>query len=217
MKKLVAFALIAAMVGACGSAQAAKMWDDMTWWGNTGSTPDPVPDPYGRTGYWWYPTNPDSNVDDGELWGNRGIIHCYLHQPEPKPAPKPQPPEPKPQPEPKRKAIVLNNVLFDFDKAILKPEGKAEVDKLVAEMKAHPGDAVVIEGHTCDIGTEGYNMSLGQRRADAVKNYMVEMGIDPNRITTRSYGESQPAVPNTSPANRKLNRRAEFEVSLGEM
>ncbi|HDP35658.1 MAG TPA: OmpA family protein, partial [Candidatus Hydrogenedentes bacterium] len=108
----------------------------------------------------------------------------------------------------------LNNVLFDFDKAVLKPEGKAEVDKLIAEMKKHAKDTVVIEGHTCNVGPADYNMGLGQRRADAVKKYMVENGIDSGRIETVSYGLTLPAVSNDTPANRKLNRRAEFKITV---
>ncbi|MCC6144138.1 MAG: OmpA family protein [Candidatus Hydrogenedentes bacterium] len=162
-------------------------------------------------GYWWWPTEPASNEGDMELWGNRGIIyHCWEQ-----PAPVVEPPVAPPT-KPERTKVLLNNVLFDFDKAVLKPEGKAEVDKLVAEMKAHPGDSVVIQGHTCDIGTEEYNMGLGQRRADAVKRYMIEQGIDQGRVTTVSFGETQPAVPNTDAANRKLNRRAQFDVTLSD-
>jgi OOP family OmpA-OmpF porin len=109
---------------------------------------------------------------------------------------------------------VYAHVLFDFDKSVLKPEGKAEVDKVVADMKKYSKDSIVIEGHTCNIGTDEYNMGLGQRRADAVKKYMVEQGIDTGRVTTKSLGESKPAVPNDMPANRKLNRRVVFEVNV---
>ena len=106
------------------------------------------------------------------------------------------------------------DAFFDFDKAVLKPEGKVEVDKLVAEMKKFAKDTVVVEGHTCDIGADTYNMGLGQRRADAVQKYMVESGIDAARVQTVSFGETKPAVPNDSAANRKLNRRAEFKVTI---
>ncbi|HRI88326.1 MAG TPA: OmpA family protein, partial [Candidatus Hydrogenedentes bacterium] len=100
------------------------------------------------------------------------------------------------------------------DKAVLKPEGKAVVDQVVAEMKAHGKDTVVIEGHTCDLGSDEYNMGLGQRRADAVKSYMLENGIDASRVSTKSLGETTPAQPNDSAANRKLNRRAQFDITI---
>lgn len=196
-------------------ADAAKVWEDMSWWGNTGATPEPVPDAT-RSGYWWWPTQPASNAGDAELWGNRGIVYYHAWQ-EPAP-PEPPAPPPPPEEEPKvtRDIPVFNNVLFDFDKATLKPEGKAEVDKVISELKDYPDDTVTIEGHTCDIGSESYNMGLGQRRANAVRDYMVQNGIDPNRIETVSYGESDPAVANTGPANRKLNRRAVFEYHMGD-
>ncbi|MCK5862550.1 MAG: OmpA family protein, partial [Candidatus Hydrogenedentes bacterium] len=96
----------------------------------------------------------------------------------------------------------------------LKAEGKAEVDKLVAEMKKYSKDSVVIEGHTCNVGPANYNMGLGQRRADSVKAYMVESGIAVSRVETVSYGLTRPAVPNDTSANRKLNRRAEFDITV---
>lgn len=111
--------------------------------------------------------------------------------------------------------ILINNVLFDSDKAVLKPEGKAELDKVVREMKEHPSDTVVLHGHTCDLGSAERNMKLGERRAETAKAYLVEQGIDGSRVTTMSHGESQPAVPNDGPANRKLNRRVEIEYVYG--
>lgn len=216
MKRVIVMALIAALCGFGGTAEAAKHWDDMSWWGNTGATPEPHADSKGRSGYWWWPTVPASNANDGELWGNRGIVYHAWEKPMPEPEVKAPEPQPEPQPEQKRTAIVLNNVLFDFDKSTLRPEGKAEIDKLVAEMKKFEGDSVVVIGHTCDIGTDQYNMGLGQRRADAVANYMMQNGIAASRIATKSMGESAPAVPNDSRANRELNRRAEFEITLGQ-
>ncbi len=214
MKKIVALALVAALFGACGTAQAAKVWDDMSWWGNTGATPDPQADSKGRSGYWWWPKDPASNAADGELWGNRGIV--YSQWIKPKPAEKPPVPGPTPSGHVIHTAIVLNNVLFDFDKAVLKAEGKAEVGKLVAEMKKWPKDTVVINGHTCNVGADDYNMGLGQRRADAVKTYLIENGVAAGRIKTKSLGETKPAVSNDTPASRKDNRRAEFKVTAIE-
>jgi len=211
MKKLIALAIVAALVGLSTPAQAAKHWDDMSWWGNTGAKADPVADSKGRAGYWWWPTEAASNVDDGELWGNRGIVyHVYAKaEAEPTPATPGTPPVAGPAEVKKRDAISAA-VLFDFDKAILKPEGKLEVDKIVGELKAHAGDTIEVSGHTCTVGADAYNMGLGQRRADAVKKYIVDSGIDAGRVSTVSFGETKPAVPNDTAANRKLNRRAEF-------
>jgi len=211
MKKAVLFGLLAATMVL--SAPAMAQMDDMSWWGNTGATPEPYPDAT-RSGYWWWPTLPASNAGDAELWGNRGIVYAQWEKPEPPPPP--PPPPPVADEKVTRTIPVLNNVLFDFDKSTLKPEGKAEIDKVIAELEEHPADTVNIEGHTCDIGTDQYNMGLGQRRANAVREYMLANGIDASRIQTVSLGETQPAVPNTSPANRKLNRRAVFDYSIGE-
>lgn len=220
MKKL--FIGVVAVMLLAGVASAAECgprhWDDFSWWGNSGATPEPQPDKGAaicggepRSCYWWWPKEPASNSGDTELWGNRGVVyHCWEKPAEPTP-PTPTPPPPAP---PKRTKPVFNNVLFDFDKAVLKPEGKAVVDQVVAELKAHGQDTIVIEGHTCDIGSDAYNEGLGQRRADAVKSYMVENGIDAARISSVTKGETTPAVPNDSDANRKLNRRAQFDITI---
>jgi outer membrane protein OmpA-like peptidoglycan-associated protein len=224
MKKLIIVAVAIALVGVCGTAHAAKSWSDYSWWGNTGAKPLPVADSKGRAGYWWWPTDGVGGEvakaacgtgSDNNLWGNRGIVFHAWVKPEPVKEKPPVPKVDKPKP-PVHTAIVLNNVLFDFDKAVLKPEGKIEVDKLTTELKKWAKDTVTIEGHTCNIGSEKYNLGLGQRRADSVKKYLVESGIAESRVQTVSYGLTRPAVPNDSNANRKLNRRAEFKITLGQ-
>lgn len=212
MKKVVTLALLAALLVMGGTAQAAKVWDDMSWWGNTGATPAPYHCDACHTGYWWWPTTPASNADDGELWGNRGIVYSMWEPPAPV-AETPVPPTETPAAV-VRTAIQLNSVLFEFDSAVLKAEGKAEIDKLVAEMQKYPKDTVVVVGHTCNIGTDAYNMGLGQRRADSVRNYMIQAGVAAERIAAESRGESEPAVANDTPANRALNRRAVFNITV---
>ena len=223
MKKLLVCALVLAFIAGGWSAfaegkVAGKAKDDLSSWGQSGATPAPVKDTGGSCGqasrscYWWWPKEAKSNANDGELWGNRGVVYNCMVVPE-----KPKvvtPPPPVVPPVVKWVKPTFNNVLFDFDKAVLKPEGKTETDKVVAELKKNGKETLVIEGHTCDIGEEAYNMGLGQRRADAVAKYMVEQGIAKDRITAKSYGETKPAVKNDSAANRKLNRRAVFEVSI---
>ena len=105
-------------------------------------------------------------------------------------------------------------MLFDFDKSVLRPEAKAVIDQVVADLKQFADDTIEVQGHTCDLGSDAYNMGLGQRRADAIMKYMIETGIDGGRITAQSYGETTPAVPNDSDANRKLNRRGVFKVTV---
>ncbi|MBI5092796.1 MAG: OmpA family protein [Candidatus Hydrogenedentes bacterium] len=226
MKKLVTSMLVIAFVSVMSGAALAenaapekalytqtsggKIWHDLSWWGLSGAKPLPVKDAT-RSGYWWWPKEPVSNANDSELWGNRGkVFHNVYAPPADKKVAAAQPPAATPPATPARKFVVLNNVLFDFDKSVLKPEGKAEVDKLVAELKKYPKDTVQVVGHTCDLGSDAYNQALGQRRADAVQKYIVEQGIDKARVSTASKGETAPAVKNDSAANRKLNRRAEF-------
>jgi len=222
MRKVLLCALGVAILAMAGSAYGqGKVWDDLSWWGLSGATPAPVKDSGGgacacvRNGCWWWPTEPASNANDQELWGNRGVVYnitCPVAV-GPPPAPVPTPP-PAPAPTPVRRTPTFNNVLFDFDKSVLKPEGRAVADEVAASMKAHPGDTLVLEGHTDNIGSDEYNSALGQRRADAVKRYMVEQGIAPERVEAKSFGESQPAVPNDSPGNRSLNRRVVFNVNI---
>lgn len=215
MRKVLLCALGVAILATAGSAYGqGKVWDDLSWWGLSGATPVPIKDPV-RAGCWWWPTEPASNVNDQELWGNRGVVYnitCPVAEVRP-PTPVPTPP-PTPAPTPKRTKPTFNNVLFDFDKSVLKPEGRAVADEVAASMKAHREDTLVLEGHTDNIGSDEYNNALGQRRADAVKRYMVEQGIAPERVEAKSFGESQPAVPNDSPGNRALNRRVVFNVNI---
>ena len=218
--RIVSVLVIATLVmGVCGSAMAAKKWEDMSWWGNTGATPEPVKDSK-RSGHWWRPTEPDSNRGDLEVWGNRGVIYYNgWEQAAPEPVKEtPKPPAAKPVEPPVRTKITPANILFDFDKAILKPEGKKEVERMVGELKKYKKDTVVIEGHTCNVGSDAYNKGLGQRRADAVQSYMVDKGIAASRLKTKSYGEERPAVENkgkNSPEN-KLNRRVQFNITMGD-
>ena len=97
MKKLVILAVAIALIGACGTANAAKSWSDMSWWGNTGAKPLPVADSKGRAGYWWWPTDGVGGEvakaacgtdSDNNLWGNRGIVFHAWVKPEAKKPPK---------------------------------------------------------------------------------------------------------------------------------
>jgi outer membrane protein OmpA-like peptidoglycan-associated protein len=219
MKKVIVGAMILAMVSASGVAVAGsfvedtkvRSWDDLSWWAQSGSTPDPVKDSH-RSGYWWWPTEPASNSGDSELWGNRGVVYS-MYSPAPPPPPVVTPPVAKQQ-DPTRTIPVLNNILFDFDKSTLKAEGKTEVNRVIAMLKEHPADSVVIQGHTCNVGAENYNMSLGKRRANAIRSYMTKSGIAGSRVKAVSKGESQPAVSNDTASNRRLNRRGVFKYAI---
>ena len=109
-------------------------------------------------------------------------------------------------------AFAGDRVYFAFDSAELSPEARATLDKQAEWLKHHPSVRVIIEGHTDERGTREYNLALGERRANAVKNYLVALGIAPERIETISYGKERPAVLGTGEAVWRLNRRAVTKV-----
>jgi len=141
----------------------------------------------------------------------------------PKPAAKPTPPPPpppvkpavKPKPKPKpvaEKVTLAADVLFDFDKSILKTEGKNKLDDLATKVKAINLEVVIAIGHTDSIGSDAYNQKLSVRRAESVKAYLVSKGVEPNRIYTEGKGEKQPVASNKTKDGRQKNRRVEIEV-----
>lgn len=222
MKRFLALILVAAMAGlsGCATSGGGGMDEDLSWWGTSGSTPGPVKDAT-RSGYWWWPTEPASNVGDSELWGNRGLVYSsYAPTPPPPPPAPPAPVDPPAAPAPPtvtRTVPVFNNVLFDFDKSTLKPEGRMEIDKVVAGLKQNSSDTVRLVGHTDSMNRSGdpnYNVKLGQRRADAVSKYLTDNGVATSRVSTSSRGAKEPAVANDTAANRALNRRVIFHYSI---
>jgi OOP family OmpA-OmpF porin len=130
--------------------------------------------------------------------------------PPPPPVAAPPPPPPPPPPAPGTKLGTVGSAFFDFDRATLK-EGMDEgvLDDVVRVLKEQETVKVVIEAHTDSVGSDAYNMKLGERRAQAVKSYLVRQGIDATRIDTRSFGESKPVASNDTAAGRAQNRRAE--------
>jgi OOP family OmpA-OmpF porin len=104
------------------------------------------------------------------------------------------------------------DAFFDFDKAVLKPEGKAKLDDLVNKMAGVNLEVIIAVGHTDSIGTDAYNQKLSVRRAEAVKHYLVGKGIEKNRVYTEGKGEKQPVADNKTREGRAKNRRVEIEV-----
>jgi OOP family OmpA-OmpF porin len=111
--------------------------------------------------------------------------------PVPAPAPAPAPVPPKPVTE---KVTMAAETLFDFDKAVVKPDGKAKLDDLVGKLRAVNLEVIIAVGHADRIGSDTYNMKLSQRRADSVKAYLVSKGIPANRIYTEGKGKRQPVT-----------------------
>lgn len=108
----------------------------------------------------------------------------------------------------------LTPVYFDYDRSTLRPEAAEKLKGHAEIIRDIPGSAwVTIEGHCDERGTEEYNLALGDRRADAVKRYLVTLGVDPGKLRTVSYGELKPAVEGHDESAWKQNRRAEFRVS----
>lgn len=107
--------------------------------------------------------------------------------------------------------LTVPVIYFDFDKADLRPEAIAELDKLVQTLSSSSEYHIVVGGHTCDIGGSNYNMKLSERRAQSVVKYLLTKGISNTYVGSNFYGEEKPAVPNTSIDNRRKNRRVEFE------
>jgi len=99
-------------------------------------------------------------------------------------------------------------VQFDFDKAVVKPQYHSDIEKVADFLKAYPKTTGVLEGHTDSIGTDEYNMQLSERRAESVKNYIVEkFGINAARLSTVGHGETQPVASNETDKGREQNRR----------
>jgi outer membrane protein OmpA-like peptidoglycan-associated protein len=111
-------------------------------------------------------------------------------------------------------AYNFTDVLFDFDSSTLRPDMLPVLEPVIAALNQNPGINLLIEGHTCNIGTAEYNLALGERRASSVRNHLIRRGIAAERISTASYGEEHPAHDNSQEHTRRLNRRAEFVVHL---
>jgi OOP family OmpA-OmpF porin len=175
-------------------------------------------DPFGlcwRTGY-WTPSDavpgcdapicvPPEKLENGK---------CVAPPPPPVEAPPPAPaPAPAPAPVPTSEKVSYSaDTFFDFDKAVLKPAGKAALDDLSSKLKDMNLEVIIAVGHTDSIGTDAYNQKLSVRRAEAVKAYLQSKGVEANRIYTEGKGEKQPVADNKSAAGRAKNRRVEIEV-----
>ena len=140
--------------------------------------------------------------------------------PAPAPAARPAPPPPAaapapapaPQPPAATKVTYAADAFFDFDKSVLKPEGKAKLDDLVGKIKDINLEVIIAVGHTDSVGTDAYNQRLSVRRAESVKAYLVSKGIEKNRVYTEGKGEKQPVADNKTSEGRAKNRRVEIEV-----
>jgi OOP family OmpA-OmpF porin len=177
---------------------------------------------------------PWKNGTNELCWRNANWTPATAHpdcdgalKPPPPPAPAPPPaaipapaptPTPRPAPPPvvvaptSEKVTFAADAFFDFDKAVLKPEGKAKLDDLVSKMGGINLEVIIAVGHTDAIGGDGYNQKLSVKRSDAVKNYLTSKGVEKNRVYTEGKGEKQPVADNKTTEGRAKNRRVEIEV-----
>ena len=110
------------------------------------------------------------------------------------------------------KVTYAADAFFDFDKSVIKPEGKAKLDDLVDKIKGINLEVIIAVGHTDSVGSDTYNQKLSVRRSEAVKAYLVSKGIEKNRVYTEGKGEKQPVADNKTAEGRAKNRRVEIEV-----
>jgi peptidoglycan-associated lipoprotein len=110
--------------------------------------------------------------------------------------------------EPPKPDLVLNIIFFDFDKSDIRADAAEILQGNAQMLKLYPDIRVTIEGHCCEIGTSEYNLALGEQRAKATREYLLMLGITPDRLSTVSYGEEKPL----DPSNLELNRRSEFSI-----
>ncbi|MBW2096601.1 MAG: OmpA family protein [Deltaproteobacteria bacterium] len=103
-------------------------------------------------------------------------------------------------------------VLFDLNSAALKPGAKQQLEKMAEVMVRYPENDILVTGHTDNTGSEKYNQDLSERRAKAVKNYLIFKGISAGRITSMGFGETMPVASNATPEGRQKNRRVEIEI-----
>ena len=171
-------------------------------------------DPFGlcwRTGY-WTPADAVPGCDLPICVAPEKLENgkCVAPPPPPPAAPAPAPaPDPAPAPAPvptAQKVSFAADAFFDFDKAVLKPEGKAKLDDLTSKLGSINLEVIIAVGHTDSIGTDAYNQKLSVRRAEAVKAYLVGKGVAASRINTSGKGEEQPVVK----CDNKKQKRAEL-------
>lgn len=146
--------------------------------------------------------------------------------PPPAPEPPPPPPAPEPPPPPKQEEMVaqaaappedplawadgLEDVPFDYKQSKIRKESRSHLDLVVQKLKENSNRKVIVEGHCDDRGTDAYNMALGERRAKAVKQYLVKAGVPASRIEVVSYGKERPQCTEATKECFQYNRRAHF-------
>ena len=205
MKKLNKFAMLIAAV-AFASAAGAQTVDN--WRAADGTVIKNGSNELCWRDAFWTPATAAVGCD--------GAIVAAAPAPAPAPVAAPAPaPKAAPAPAPvvaAAKVTYAADAFFDFDKSVLKPEGKAKLDDLVAKVKGINLEVIIAVGHTDSVGSDAYNQKLSVKRSEAVKAYLVSKGIEKNRVYTEGKGEKQPIADNKTKDGRAKNRRVEIEV-----
>ena len=204
-----------------GFAAATSAHDVGNWTSSAGEVWKNTPGECWRTGF-WTPANALPGCDGAITEKPKAMVQPDPVYPTPEVNPAPAPaaaPAPAPAPAPAAAAAAVSSkvtyaadAFFDFDKSVIKPEGKAKLDDLVGKVKAINLEVIIAVGHTDSVGSDAYNQKLSLRRSQAVKAYLVSKGIDKTRIYTEGKGEKQPVADNKTKEGRAKNRRVEIEV-----
>ena len=216
MKNLKSLALALTLTG---FAAAASANDVGNWSSSAGEVWKNTPGECWRTGF-WTPANALPGCDGAITEKPKAMVQPDPVYPTPEVNPAPAPAAaPAPAPAPAAAAAAVSSkvtyaadAFFDFDKSVIKPEGKAKLDDLVGKVKAINLEVIIAVGHTDSVGSDAYNQKLSLRRSQAVKAYLVSKGIDKTRIYTEGKGEKQPVADNKTKEGRAKNRRVEIEV-----
>ena len=220
MKNLKSLALALSLVSFTAASFASH--DVGNWSNSAGEVWKNTPGECWRTGF-WTPANALPACDGAITETPKAMVKPdpVMPTPEVAPAPAPAPvaataPAPAPAPAPaaavSSKVTYAADAFFDFDKSVIKPEGKAKLNDLADKVKAINLEVIIAVGHTDSVGSDAYNQKLSLRRSQAVKAYLVSKGIDKTRIYTEGKGEKQPVADNKTKEGRAKNRRVEIEV-----
>ena len=206
---------VALLVAAAALASAAGAQDINNWRSAAGDVWKNASGECWRNAS-WTPATAMVGCDGAIVAAPKAAAPMAAPAPAPVVAPAPAPaPAPVVAPAPAAAATKVTyaaDAFFDFDKSVLKPEGKAKLDDLVGKVKGINLEVIIAVGHTDATGADAYNQKLSVARSEAVKAYLVSKGIEKNRVYTEGKGEKQPVADNKTKEGQAKNRRVEIEV-----